>query len=113
MTDPSHIPLAPAFAALGDPTRLAIVNRLLSQGPQSAGALADVADISAPAISRHLKVLRNAGVIRQEIRAQHRIYSIEPEAIRAIGTWTMTKREFWEGSLDRFTQLLEDRKTGD
>jgi DNA-binding transcriptional ArsR family regulator len=101
------IPLATHFAALGDPTRLAIVTRLMSDGPQSAGALQDVADISAPAISRHLKVLRQAGVIRQQIDAQRRIYSVEPDALQAIGNWTMTKREFWEGSLDRLAALLD------
>ena len=99
--------LATHFAALGDPTRLAIVTRLMSDGPLSAGALQDVADISAPAISRHLKVLRQAGVIRQQIDAQRRIYTVEPEALQAIGTWTMTKREFWEGSLDRLAALLD------
>lgn len=101
------ISLATHFAALGDPTRLAIVTRLMSDGPQSAGALQDVADISAPAISRHLKVLRQAGVIRQRIDAQRRIYSVEPDALQAIGNWTMTKREFWEGSLDRLAALLD------
>jgi len=110
MTEQSDISLPAAFAALGDPTRFAIVDRLISQGPQSAGALQDVAAISAPAISRHLRVLREAGVIRQEIRAQHRIYSVDAEAMRAIGTWTMTKREFWDGSLDRLVRMLEDRK---
>jgi len=98
--------LSSHFAALGDPTRLAIVTRLMTDGPQSAGALQDVAAISAPAISRHLKVLRQAGVIRQQIDAQRRIYSVEPQALQAIGTWTMTKREFWDGSLDRLAALL-------
>ena len=102
--------LAPKFAALGDPTRLAIVTRLMSDGPQSAGALQDVAEISAPAISRHLKVLRQAGVIRQQIDAQRRIYSVEPEALQAIGGWTISKRTFWEGSLDRLARILDSQK---
>jgi len=106
----SPISLATHFAALGDPTRLAIVTRLMSDGPQSAGALQDVADISAPAISRHLKVLRQAGVIRQQIDAQRRIYSVEPEALQAIGSWTISKREFWEGSLDRLSLILGSQK---
>lgn len=95
------------FAALGDATRLAIIDRLVAQGPQSAGALQDIADISAPAISRHLKVLRAAGLVRQEIDAQRRIYSVEPEALRAIGSWTITRKEFWAGSLDRLSTLLD------
>jgi len=103
-------PLAIQFAALGDPTRLAIVDRLIAEGPQLAGALQDVADISAPAISRHLKVLRAAGLVQQQVDAQRRIYSVDPQAIRAIGTWTITRREFWEGSLDRLAILLDTDK---
>ena len=89
------------FAALSDPTRLGIVERLLASGPQSAGELGDVAAISAPAVSRHLKVLREAAVIRQEIDGPRRIYSVAPEAMRAISDWTLTHRAFWESSLDR------------
>lgn len=105
----SH-PLASQFAALGDPTRLAIIDRLMAEGPQPAGALQDVAAISAPAISRHLKVLRAAGLVQQEVDAQRRIYSVDPRAIRAIGTWTITRREFWEGSLDRLAILMDNDK---
>ncbi|MBI1216989.1 MAG: metalloregulator ArsR/SmtB family transcription factor [Rhodobacteraceae bacterium] len=89
------------FAALSDPTRLGIVERLLTAGPQSAGELGDIAAISAPAISRHLKVLREAAVIRQEIDGPRRIYSVAPEALRAISDWTLTHRAFWDASLDR------------
>jgi len=102
--------LAPQFAALGDPTRLAIIDRLIAEGPQPAGALQDVAEISAPAISRHLKVLRSAGLVQQQVDAQRRIYSVNPQAIRAIGTWTITRRDFWEGSLDRLAVLLDADK---
>ena len=102
--------LATQFAALGDPTRLAIVDRLIADGPLPAGALQDVADISAPAISRHLKVLRQAGLVQQRVDAQRRIYAVDPEAIRAIGTWTITRKEFWQGSLDRLAVLLDPDK---
>ena len=60
-------PLPNIFAALADPTRFAIVERLLAEGEQSAGELADIADITAPAISRHLRVLREAGLVTQRI----------------------------------------------
>lgn len=96
------------FAALGDPTRFAIVERLLKDGELSAGALQDVADVSAPAISRHLKVLREAGLIRQRVEAQRRIYSVEPEAIKAIGAWTMSRKKFWGTSLDRLAGALKE-----
>lgn len=89
------------FAALSDPTRLAIVERLLTQGPLAAGDLGDVAAISAPAISRHLKVLREARLLRQEVDGQRRIYSVEPQAMKALSDWTGSHRAFWEASLNR------------
>ena len=98
--------LSATFAALGDPTRLAIVERLLERGEQSAGALLDAAPISPPAISRHLKVLRMAGVIEQRIDAQRRIYSVRPEAVRTISVWTEGHRAFWEGSLARLEAAI-------
>lgn len=98
------------FAALSDATRFAIVERLLTQGEQPAGALADVAEISAPAISRHLKVLREAGVVEQRIHGQQRIYAVRAEAMQAISAWTMTHRAFWEGSLNRLEAALKRKE---
>lgn len=99
--------LTQTFAALADPTRLAIVERLIADGPQNAGSLGTVAEVSAPAISRHLKILRNAGVIDQKIAAQQRIYSARPEAIRTLFDWTMDRRQFWLTSLDRLARALD------
>ena len=100
--------LAIQFAALGDSTRLAIIERLLANGEQSAGDLQDVADVSAPAISRHLKVLRDAGLINRRIDAQRRIYRVDPHAMEAIGKWTLNHREFWDASLDRLATALDE-----
>lgn len=100
--------LITTFAALGDPVRLAIVNRLLDRGSLSAGELQDVADISAPAISRHLRTLREAGVIDRRVDAQRRIYSINPAAMRAIHRWTIDHAEFWASSLDRLDAALRE-----
>ncbi len=99
------------FAALGDPTRFAIVERLLKEGELSAGCLQDSANISPPAISRHLKVLRKAGVISQRIDKQRRIYSVSPDIVRSINTWTMNHQKFWSNSLDRLeAALLKETK---
>ena len=98
--------LPETFAALGDATRFSIVERLLARGEQSAGQLQDVAPISAPAISRHLKVLREAGLIRQRIDAQHRMYSIDPGAFAAVRDWVEYHRRFWDQSLDRLERAL-------
>lgn len=99
--------ISATFAALGDPTRFAIVERLLREGELSAGALLEVAPISPPAISRHLKVLRDAGILEQRVDAQRRLYSVRPEAVEAISAWTISHREFWQASLDRLEKALE------
>jgi DNA-binding transcriptional ArsR family regulator len=98
------------FATLGDPTRFAIVERLLREGELSAGNLQTETQISAPAISRHLKLLRNAGVIEQRIDAQRRLYSVRPETVKAIHMWTMTYQEFWADSLDKLEASLLKQK---
>ena len=100
--------LVSTFAALGDPTRFAIVERLMRRGALSAGELQDVADISAPAISRHLKVLRQAGLISQTIDKQRRIYAVDPRAVESISTWMLSHEEFWRGSLDRLAAALKE-----
>ncbi|MBL4807171.1 MAG: winged helix-turn-helix transcriptional regulator [Rhodobacteraceae bacterium] len=98
--------LSNTFAALGDPTRFAIVERLLQDGEQPASKLYAVANISAPAVSRHLKVLRNAGIIKQRIDKQRRMYSVQPEAVQAINDWAISYRDFWQGSMDRLAAAL-------
>ncbi len=100
--------LATTFAALGDSTRFAIVERLLTEGELSAGSLQEGTGISAPAVSRHLKVLRNAGVIEQRIDKQRRLYTARPQAVQAVAAWTISHREFWETSLSRLEAALNE-----
>ncbi len=104
--------LSETFAALADDTRFAIVEKLMADGECAAGDLQSVAPISAPAISRHLKVLREAGLIRQKVDGTRRIYAVRPEALRAISDWTLDHRAFWDAGLDRLESALkplEDR----
>ena len=98
--------LISTFAALGDDTRFAIVERLLKEGELSAGDIQEGTSISAPAISRHLKVLRSAGLVNQRVDKQRRLYSARPEAVQSIGAWSMSYREFWQNSLDRLEWAL-------
>ncbi|WP_166417198.1 ArsR/SmtB family transcription factor [Cochlodiniinecator piscidefendens] len=100
--------LPTTFAALSDPTRFAMVERLMAEGALPAGALSAGVEISAPAISRHLKTLRAAGVIQQEVKGTHRIYSVRPEALQMITAWTMSHREFWESSMNRLEMALSE-----
>ena len=98
--------LTRTFAALSDPTRLSLVETLIRRGELLAGDLVAEAAISAPAISRHLKVLREAGLVEQRAQGTHRFYAVRPEALRAIVDWTMDHRAFWSTSLDRLDTLL-------
>ncbi len=99
--------LIKSFSALGDATRFAIVERLMDAGPQSAGELGKLAKFSAPAISRHLKILREAGLINQKIDRQSRIYSVRPEAVQAISSWVETHTKMWNAGLDRLEAALD------
>lgn len=102
--------IADTFAALGHPVRLAIVERLLKKGELSAGDLVARGDMSAPAMSHHFRVLRDAGIVTQRVDAQRRLYAVRPEAMRAIGKWSLTYRQFWEQSLDRLDAALAREK---
>jgi len=99
--------LPTVFAALADPTRLAIVERLLAEGERSAGEIAEPFSISKPAISKHLNVLEAAGLIERRIERQWRVCRVRPEAIRAVDAWMDRYRAFWSVSFDRLEKLLE------
>ena len=101
------------FTALSDATRLSVVERLMVEGELPAGAIVAQADMSAPAMSRHLKVLREAGLIHQRVEGTKRLYSVRPEAMRAIADWTMDHKTFWDASLDRLEAHLALSPEGD
>ncbi len=105
-------PLSKTFAALSDVTRLGMVERLIREGELPAGDLVDDATISGPAISRHLKVLREAGVIGQRAAGTRRYYAVRPEALQAISNWTMDHRSFWQAGLDRLEVMLAEEDEG-
>lgn len=98
--------LSETFSALSDPIRLAVVERLMAEGELPAGRLVEQASISAPAMSRHLKVLRQAGLVEQRTQGTSRLYSVRPEALRSIADWTLDHRAFWEASIDRLATHL-------
>ena len=98
-------PLDNLFGALADPTRRAIVERLLAQGELSAGDIAAPFAISGPAISRHLKVLEEAGIIERRIEKQWRFIRVNPAALRPVESWIEEQRRFWNSALDRLEAL--------
>lgn len=93
------------FAALADPTRRRIVE-LLSRGERSAGEIVEAFDVSAPAISQHLKVLREARLVEVRIEAQRRIYQLNPAGLAEIDAWIQRIRQFWGGRLDALESEL-------
>lgn len=108
------IQIARTFAALSDPTRLSVVEELMQRGELPAGDLVNHAGMTAPAVSRHLKVLREAGVITQRAVGTRRMYRVAPEAMKAISDWTISHRSFWEASLNRLDEILAaDEDFGD
>ena len=99
-------PLSTKFAALADPTRRAILARL-ALGETSVSELAEPFAMSLPAVSKHLKVLENAGLITRGREAQWRPARIEPEAFKEVDGFLEQYRRLWEDRLDRLDAYLK------
>ena len=96
------------LTALSDPTRQRIVE-MLASGPLCAGDIAERFAISAPAISQHLKTLREAKLVRVTPEAQKRVYELNPEGVLALAEWVERLRRFWAVKLDALeTELKKD-----
>jgi DNA-binding transcriptional ArsR family regulator len=94
------------FRAIADPTRRAILDRLRA-GPANAGALAADFRQSRPAISKHLRVLRQARLVLATQIGRERIYAIDPVPLQSVAGWLEGYRAFWQSSLDRLKRHLE------
>jgi DNA-binding transcriptional ArsR family regulator len=94
------------FAALADPTRRAIVERLLSGGDLTVGEIGKPFRISAPAITRHLQVLESAGLIEKRIDRQFRVVRARPEALRPVGSWFERQQRHWSDAFDRLEAVV-------
>jgi DNA-binding transcriptional ArsR family regulator len=93
------------FAALADPTRRAIIERLLAAGELSVGDVAAPFAVSTPAISRHLQVLERAGLIERRIERQWRFVRVRAEALVPVENWLSRQRRHWTAALDRLEAL--------
>ncbi len=102
---PPTPPLDDLFGALADPTRRAIVERLLTAGELSVGDVAAPFDISTPAISRHLQVLERAGLIERRVEQQWRYVRVRADALTPIEGWISRQRRHWTAALDRLEAL--------
>ena len=103
------------FQALADPTRRAVLD-LLRRGSQPAGQIADAFPVSRPAISKHLRLLRRAHLVREHREGRHRVYQLNPEPLRAVDSWLADYRVFWTASLNNLKAFVEAehaRETGE
>ncbi len=95
-----------AFAALSDPTRQRIV-QMLAGGALSSGDIAGRFDLSAPAISQHLKTLRGARLVTVRADKQRRIYELNPAGLAELAAWIEQIRAFWNPKLDALEEALK------
>jgi len=92
-----------ALTALADPTRRRVFEELRS-GPKPVGEIASVLPVSRPAVSQHLKVLKGAGLVREETQGTRHVYSIDPKGLGSIRRWL---DQFWTEALDAFAAEIE------
>jgi DNA-binding transcriptional ArsR family regulator len=95
-----------AFEAIAEPNRRRILD-LLRDGERPAGDVVEALAISQPGVSKHLKLLREAGLIRVRADGQRRLYSLEPRQFAAVEAWLAPYRAFWRGKLDDLEAHLE------
>ena len=101
---------AATFQVLGDPSRHAIVE-LLRSGERPVGELVESLSLSQPAVSKHLRVLKEAGIVEARAEAQRRVYRIRPEPFVQLDGWLAGYRQLWNEHLDRLEEHLEKRRT--
>jgi DNA-binding transcriptional ArsR family regulator len=97
---------SPAFAAIADPIRRSILD-LLHGGERSAGEIANRFPVSRPAVSRHLRVLRRSGLVKERRHARSRIYRLDPEPLREVDAWLTHYRTFWAARLHDLKSYVE------
>ncbi|HEY5220674.1 MAG TPA: metalloregulator ArsR/SmtB family transcription factor [Candidatus Paceibacterota bacterium] len=98
------------FTAIAEPTRRNIIEMLASNGELSATDISGKFHSSPPAISQHLKVLREAKLVRMEKRSRQRIYTINPPAMKELEQWAKQKTALWDRRLDRLDKVLQAKK---
>ncbi len=94
------------FQALADPTRRAVLD-LLRRGSQPAGEIAQAFPVSRPAISKHLRLLRRAHLVREHREGRHRVYELNPQPLQAVDLWLEQYRNFWNMNLANLKNFVE------
>lgn len=97
------------FSAVADPTRRAILDLLIKREHPAGDLVSAFPGISQPAVSKHLKVLRDAGLVSVRVRAQQRIYRLQPKALADLDAWVAKYKIFWPERLDALEQHLSKK----
>jgi DNA-binding transcriptional ArsR family regulator len=95
-----------AFTVLAEPSRRAILT-LLASGERSVGDLESALNLSQPSVSKHLRVLRDAGFVEATIDAQRRVYRIRPEPLQEVDAWMAPFRRYWSARVDALERHLD------
>jgi DNA-binding transcriptional ArsR family regulator len=103
------MPVPTTLQVLAEPSRQAILD-LLRDGELPVGELTARLRMSQPAVSKHLKVLRDAGLVGVRADAQRRLYRIQPEPLAELDAWLAPYRKFWSANLDRLEEHLDRRR---
>jgi DNA-binding transcriptional ArsR family regulator len=107
--------MSTVFGVLAEPQRRRILD-LVRDSERSVGELVDALSISQPAVSKHLRVLREAGLVEARVDEQRRLYRLRPEPLRELDAWLAPYRQAWDASLDRLEtrlgEMARDEKHG-
>ncbi|MEO6508981.1 MAG: metalloregulator ArsR/SmtB family transcription factor [Patescibacteria group bacterium] len=98
------------YSALAEPTRRTIIEMLASQGELPASIIYDKFNVSSPAISQHLKILREANLVLMEKKAQQRIYKFNPVALLEVESWAGTMTQIWSERFDRLDDVIQSEQ---
>ncbi|MFN3214412.1 MAG: ArsR/SmtB family transcription factor [Henriciella sp.] len=94
------------FRAIADPTRRSIMS-MLAEGEHSLGAIASNYEMTRPAVSKHLKILEQGGLIRVRAQGRERLHTLQPEALKTVSDWLSFFSQFWDEKLENLKQAVE------
>lgn len=98
------------FHALGDPSRRRMLAVLRERGPCTASEIGQLFDSAQPTVSKHLRVLEDAELVRRKVEGRHHVFSLTPARARQAQKWMERHLAFWEGSLDQLEVVIEELK---
>lgn len=97
------------FEVVAEPARRELLDALI-EGPKAVGELAAATELSQPNTSRHLRILREAGLVASRVEGQRRLYALRPERLAELDRWLTPYRELWRSSLDDLERRLDERE---